>query len=319
MRIRSGTRPLTPKSVEGASGVGRRVPRLLLALGVGGALLLGPAGPAAADLGDGVTWTATVNGQNVERLNGRESVRLDPAEQVEVVVRIENHGTKAVIVPFVRLEGGVLGLTFYAYATQVDLEAPVGGTVQREFPVRLLGLGTQASGLLPSQVALVDTNDRTIDAKPIRADVRGNVNSVYAVFGMAVGAMALLLLAGVLWRLATGRLSPNRWRRGLALAAPGLGLGFLLTFTLSAFRVATPDVELWASLLLGGVVIGFVAGYLSPTPGDHEGEEPDDGLDDDLLEQGVDEAPADHEPNVLAPLGRPDRAEEPTRSDRWRS
>jgi hypothetical protein len=102
---------------------------------------------------------------------------------------------------------------------------------------------------------------------------------------MAIGALTLVLLAGVLWRLATGRLSPNRWRRALAFAAPGLGLGFLVTFTLSALRIALPEAGLWAPLVLGGGIIGFIAGYLSPTPGDE-----DEVAEEPAAEAGADDA-----------------------------
>jgi hypothetical protein len=245
--------------------------------------VVGPAGPAAADLGDGVTWTAVVNDRSVETTTAQDPVTLVPGEAARVAVTVLNRGDREVTVTYVRLEGAVLGLSFYVYTTRVDLIVPVGGEESRSFEVDLLDLGDQARGLIPSRVVLLDAEGRPLDAQDMTVDVRGEFTSVYGVFGVVVGAVALLLLAGALWRLATGRLHVNRWWRALALAAPGLGLGFLLTFSLSVFRAASPEGPLWAVLLLGGAAIGFVAGYLTPTPGGHAAEDRarDDGTGDE--------------------------------------
>jgi hypothetical protein len=320
MRIGLAARPPAATS----PGSGRSLPRLLAVLAAASALVVSTSGPAAAELPKGVVWTATIDDQNVDRLADGGSVRLDPARPVEVAVRIENGGQQPVSVPFVRLEGGVLGLEFYAYTTQVDLELQPGESATREFPVRMLGLAEQASGLLPSQIALVDLDNRVIEAKGMPADIRGDADSVYSLFGMAVGALALLLLAGVLWRLATGRLSQNRWRRGLAMAAPGLGLGFLLTFTLSAFRWASPEPGLWTTLLLGSAVVGFVAGYLSPTPGGEDEAPFEDAgagaVPEPRSPTPAEEEPLETEPNFVVQLDpRADEVDDPMRSHRWRS
>lgn len=240
--------------------------KLLAALAVA-ALALGAAPVAsAAELPDDAgVWTATINGQNVDR-SGTEPVRLEGSGRAEVVLRIENRSDAPVVVPYLRLQGAVLGLTLYAYTTRIDLEVPPGEVAERPVPVDLLDLGKQANGLIPSQVLLLDGEGAVISAVDVRVDVRGRFASTYGLFGLAIGLLTLALLVVVLWKLAKGRLSPNRWRRGLAVAAPGLGLGFLLTFTLSALRWATPEPGLWASLLLGGLALGFMAGYLSPTP-----------------------------------------------------
>jgi hypothetical protein len=177
---------------------------------------------------------------------------------------------------YVRLEGGVLGLKFYVFTTTVDLQAPPGGDDARTFTIDLLDLGTQASGLLPSRLVLLDAAGGEVAAEPLLVDVRGSASSVYAGFGLAVGGITVLLVAGALWRLARGRLPRNRWRRGLVMAAPGLGVGFTLTFTLSALRWAAPSGGVWTTFLMLGAAAGFVAGYLSPTPvGPDEPGEPD--------------------------------------------
>lgn len=247
----------------------RRSPAAVALLVCG--LVLGSAAPAAAaDLPATTPWTATVDGQNVERTSRSDPIRLDASGPVEVTLRVENRGDETLQVPYVRIHGTVLGLTFYAYTTRIDMEVRAGDAEERTFPVDLLDLGSQASGLIPSEISILDASGATMAAKDMTVDVRGRVGSVYGLFGAAIAALTVLLLVAVLWRLAKGTLSPNRWRRGLAVAAPGLGLGFVLTFSLSALRVASPEAGLWSSLLLGGLLIGFAAGYLSPTP--HEAD-----------------------------------------------
>ena len=203
---------------------------------------------------------------------------------------MENRSSSPVSARYVRLEGGVLGLKFYVFTTTADLQAAPGADDARTFTIDLLDLGTQASGLLPSRLVLLDAAGGEVAAEPLLVDVRGSASSVYAGFGLAVGGITVLLVAGALWRLARGRLPRNRWRRGLVLAAPGLGIGFTLTFTLSALRWAAPSGGVWTTFLMLGAAAGFVAGYLSPTPGGVD--EPDELDVDDREPDALDDADA---------------------------
>lgn len=248
---------------------------------LGAAIWAAFAGVAAGAEGPtGVTWTANVNDRNVKAAD--DTATLVPTEPARITVRIENRSAVAVTVPYVRLHGSVLGLGLYIFTTRVDMEAPAGGTDDREFSIDMIGLGDQASGLIPSRFSLLDAEGEEIAGENLDVEVQGRFTSVYGVFGMAVAAVTLVLLAGGLWRLATGKLPTNRWRRALTLAAPGLGLGFVLTFTLSALGIASPVGALWSVLLLVGGALGFAAGYLSPTPG-RDGTEP---ADDDRSDDG---------------------------------
>jgi hypothetical protein len=292
MRIRFPSSPSTGR---------RPVVRWLVAVALLAVAVAGPvAGPlphaAGASLPERVSWTAEVNGVNVTRPTSEEVV-LDPARPADLVVRVENPTDQQVDVPFVRLEGVVLGLAVYSFTTRVDLDLPPGGVAEREFPVPLLDLGRQANGLIPSHLALLDEQARVLERTDFTVDVLGEADSVYSLFGLAIGALALLRLAVALWRLSTGRLHPNRWRRGTTLAGPGLGLGFLVTFSLSALRITSPEGGLWASLLLGGAAVGFLAGYLTPNPGDEE--EPDD----DAPGREGDEEPSEDAPEPIVTVG----------------
>src|SRR5688500_1387863 len=105
--MRIGPRP------SGAGQRGRPRPALL-AVAVAMALVLAPGVAAGADLPKGITWTAVVNGDNVERTN-RDAVRLEPGERAQVAVVVKNRGDKPLNIPYVRLEGSVLGLSFYVF------------------------------------------------------------------------------------------------------------------------------------------------------------------------------------------------------------
>jgi hypothetical protein len=52
----------------------------------------------------------------------------------------------------------------------------------------------------------------------------------------------------------------------MTFAGPGLGVGFVLTFTLSALRLLVASPAAWTLLILLGGIAGFAAGYFSPTP-----------------------------------------------------
>lgn len=256
---------------------------LLVGMAVGSAV--------AAEPGPGFTWTATVGGHSVETTDARDPVRLDPSRPLPVTVRVENLTNAPVNAHWVRLEGRVLGLSFYVYTTRVDLEVPPGGKDDRRFDIELLDLGRQANGLIPSRITLLDPKGEEVAGQDLVVDVQGSLGSVYGTFGIAVALITSVLLAGALWRLSTGRLHPNRWRRGLTMAAPGLGIAFVLTFSLSALRWASPTGELWGILLALGTAVGFAAGYFTPTPGGRDGaDEPAEPDDDDDGVRGTDGA-----------------------------
>ena len=272
----------------------RRLRHVLTVLAVAAGLVLagGPVPSAAADgLPDGVPWEAEVNDVNVKDTSTENPVVLDPSRPAEVRVRIENRSDEPVSVPYVRLHGEVLGLTFYSYTTRVDIELAPGEPGTREFTIDLLDIDEQAVGFVPSQLSLLDAQAGVIESKDLTIEVKGKATSVYGVFGLAIAALTLVLLVGGLWRLATGRLHPNRWRRGVTLAAPGLGIGFVVTFSLSAAGWASPGAAMWAGLMGGGAAIGFLAGYLSPTPGEHDEDE----------DRYADGGPADGEPDEDEP------------------
>lgn len=236
----------------------------------------GPAVSAHAD--DGVTLKATVAGRDLAGSDANSPLVLRPTDDTVVQVSVTNSGSSPVTVRSVRLEARVLGLAFFVYTTRVDLVVAPGGTGTRTFSLDLGDLDGQATGLLPGSVRLVGPDRSTIATQDATWDVKGKVLSVYGVFGLAVAALTGLLLVVLCLRLVRRTLPDNRWSRALLFAVPGLGVGLVATFTLGVVRVLVPSVPTALALLAGGLVVGFVLGYLTPAPGD---EADRDELDED--------------------------------------
>ncbi|MCU1590605.1 MAG: hypothetical protein JWP11_1861 [Frankiales bacterium] len=256
---------------------------LLAVLTVGLALLTGPVA-VAADSGS-VTFSATLDGRSLDSIDANEPLKLHPERGVLIDITAHNAGTAAVDVRSVRLDAHVVGLAFFTYTTRVDLTLPPGGDGDRHFLLDLGDLGGQATGLLPAELTLLAPDRSAIAVRRLPVDVRGNARSVYAVFAIGVGAVTLLLLIGLLLRLASHRLPDNRWSRAWRFAIPGAGIGLTLTFTLSALRLVVPSARASTLLFLGAGLLGFVVGYLSPSQDDDAGRDDldeDDFVSDDL-------------------------------------
>jgi hypothetical protein len=246
------------------AGFGIRVINVLAVVGLLAVLTAHCTEAVAA--GPGVSWSATVDGRDVGDYDSNHALQLSPQAEARIAVRVKNLGRTPLKVRFVLFEGRVLGLAFFSYTTRVDLQAAPGAIDERAFSIDLLNLDGQATGLIPARVVLLDPQGRAVGSRSLTVDVRGSLRSVYGTFALAVAAATLLLLASALWGLGTGRSHPNRWRRAMTFAGPGLGVGFVLTFTLSALRLLVASPTAWTLLILLGGITGFVAGYFSPTP-----------------------------------------------------
>ena len=235
----------------------------------------GLGGPAWA--ADGVGVAVKLNTRDIATADANNPLRLTPQDGVVISVEVTNNGTAPVDVRNVKLDSQVLGLAFFTYSTRVDLTVPPGGTGTRTFALDLFDLGSQATGLLPARVSLIDPGRNTIAERSLIVDVRGSAFSVYGVFGLAIAVVSLLLLFGLVARLVSRRLPDNRWSRAWRFLLPGVGLGLTATLAAGIVRAFVPSSRTSVVLLVVGAVVGFVAGYLSPQPGDRGDE---DSLDD---------------------------------------
>ena len=240
------------------------------------------AGTATAQTG-AVTMSATVNGQDVATANGSEPLRLEPDGWADVAVKLTNNGAEAVDVRRVNLSGRVLGLTFFSYATTVDLTIAPGATDTLRYRLDLTDLDGQATGLMGANLVVTDANRTTIAELSTVTDVRGSLMSVYGLFGIAIAVLTALAVLDTALALAKNRLSMNRWQRGLRFLGPGVGIGLVLVFSASVARLWVPDLGLW--LVVAGLTaaVSFALGYFSPTPVDDDDDDFDDEPDDEAL------------------------------------
>lgn len=254
--------------------------------------ILGIVGFSAAPAGaaeDAVRMSATINGQDVATADQDHSVRLDPGGVADVAIRVTNDSAEPLNLSAVDLTGHVLGLSFFAYRTSVALTVEPGETQAIEYPLELSGLDGQATGLINGTLALIDGDEVVTDLSTV-TDVRGSLMSVYGLFGLALAVLTVLALLDTALAIARNRMPQNRWRRGLRFLTPGIGIGLVLVFTLSALRVWVPTTERWLVVAAAFAAGFFFLGYLTPTPLDEdELDEDEEGYEGELDEDELDE------------------------------
>lgn len=252
----------------------------LFAVAITVALAIGVARPARAD--DAVSITTTIDGVEVAGSSAAHPVALRPDSPAELDIAITNSGGDAVTLRTVQLNGRVIGLTFFDYATSVDLTVDPGTSTHLRYVLDLTGLDGQATGLIPTQVSVRDSQRQVLASQDFVADVRGSLRSVYGLFGLALLIVLVGALAGAAFAIATHRLPRNRLRRGLRMLTVGIGLGLVLVFTLSAVRVWSPSPARWFVVVGISALVFFVLGYLTPAPVDDDEPDDDDELDDEF-------------------------------------
>jgi hypothetical protein len=249
------------------SGSGGSLVRCLLAAVLASLFALTMPTAAVAD-SPGLVWSASVDGHDVRSASRNAPLELGASDQARVEINLDNRGTSEIRVRSVRIEGRVIGMAFFSYTTRLDIVLPPGEHTQRRFDIDISDLTHQATGLLPTSVILIAPDRKSIDDENFAVDVRGSVVSVYGAFGLIMAGITAVVLAGLLVSIWRRQLPRNRWQRGLRFLPAGLGIGLVLTFTLSATRLLVPSALWWLPLLLlcgGGA---FLLGYLLPVGAD---------------------------------------------------
>jgi len=230
------------------------------------AFVVGAGGMATAGVVPAVTVVASVAGQPLGTSSQNQPVKLFPRERSILTINVTNNGLAPIDIQEVRLEGQVIGLTFFAYDTAVSIPVAPGATASQRLVLDLSGLSGQATGLIPGAVQVLDGQHHVLAQQDGVVDVRGSLRSVYGLFGLGVAFLTVLSFLGALVGLARHRLQANRWRRGLRFLTPGIGLGLVANFTLSATRVFVPAIGRWVTITFLCAVVFFGLGYLTPTP-----------------------------------------------------
>lgn len=245
------------------------------------AILLAALAPLALGK-EGLDLEASIERRDVSDSSDSNPIVLEPKDLPVMRVRVENNSNVTITVRTVRLEGNVMGLTFFAYDTSVGMRIRPGETEERRFEMDLVGLSGQAVGLIPSSVEILDPDREVLASQSLVVDVRGSLRSVYGIFGLALVALTLASAAVALVKLARHTLPANRWKRAMRFATPGLGAGLVAVFTLSALRIFAPSTDKWIPLLAGGALIGFLLGYVTPSPEIEEEEEEEEEDEEEM-------------------------------------
>ncbi len=241
--------------------------------------------PALADQ-PGLVWTASIDGHDVKSANRNAPLELGASDQARVEIDLDNRGTSELRVRSVRIEGRVIGMAFFSYTTRLDIVLPPGDHTQRRFDIDISDLTHQATGLLPASVILIAPDRTSVADESLAVDVRGSVFSVYGAFGLIMAGITAVVLAALLVAIWRRQLPRNRWQRGVRFLPSGLGIGLVLTFTLSATRLLIPSTLWWLPLLLlcgGGA---FLLGYLLPLGSDGPGPQPPSGPGSGVVQSG---------------------------------
>lgn len=278
---------LRRRGIRGAPLAGALVLAILAATLIAGILHPGSSAAAAPEGDDGgptLEWEVSINDRPLGEIDANDPLRLDPTNGAVIDLTLTNPSAEEVTVRSVRLDGKVMGLTMYNFTTRVDLLMPPDSVTTRTFDIDLIDLSGQATGLIPSRLQLLDDDRGVLQEAEFPADIRGSVNSVYGVFGMAVLGITLVLLASLLLGIRRTEMPDNRWKRALRFLPAGIGLGFVLTFTLSATRQLSPSAGSWTVVVLACAAAAFAIGYFLPigVADDQDSPADVDGMDEEV-------------------------------------
>lgn len=228
--------------------------------------------PSTAFAQDGsVQLEADVDGRPV----GVGILVLDPENAAKVSVTVRNNTSTVQRVKTVRISGTALALTFFAYDTTVPFDVPPKSEETRSFPLDPSDLGSQAIGLLPVTVEVIDVQRESIASVETTGDVRGSLWSVYGAFGLGVLVLTALSWLGALLALARRRLPANRWQRAMRFLPAGIGTGLIAVISLSVLRLVAPSPTAEIPFILGAAGAALLLGYVTPHPGEQQPSEVD--------------------------------------------
>ena len=258
---------------------GKRVRHLLTVI-VAAALLALLAPLVAADP-PGLEWSVSIDDRDLASVTRNDPLVLGTSDSARVRLILDNRGPTELLVRSIRIEGRVIGMAFFSYTTRLDIVLPPGQRTERRFDVDISDLSGQATGLLPTSVIMISPERETLAKRDFAVDVQGSVASVYGAFGLIMAGITAGVLAGLLLSIARRQLPVNRWQRAARFLPAGLGIGLVVTFTLSATRLLVPSAVWWLPLLLlcggGAFLIGYLmpVGSDDPLPPDAEADELD--------------------------------------------
>lgn len=238
-----------------------------------------------ASAADNVTFVVKIDGEDVSNSNGSNPIAIDG--EVPLEVTIDNGTSKPVTVNAVRLIGRSVGATVFSSEIAIGAQLDAGETQTRTIQLDLRGITDQANGLFEGEVQLLDPDRGVIASHDAVWDVRGSMTSLFGLFAIMLLVVTIILTAFSFRDLATGRLSRNRWWRGVRFAFVGLSIGATALVWMSVLRLVAPRAVVAYPLLLVLGIAGFVLGSLSPDPSHGIEDEDDDDEDDEEYDRST--------------------------------
>jgi hypothetical protein len=232
-----------------------------------------------ASAANNVTFVVKIDGEDVSKSSGSNPVAIDG--EVPLEVTIDNGTNGPVTVNAVRLVGRSIGATVFSSEIAIGAQLDPGETQTRTIQLDLRGITDQANGLFEGEVQLLDPDRNVIASEDAVWDVRGSMTSLFGLFAIMLLVVTIILTAFSFRDLATGRLSKNRWWRGVRFAFVGLAIGATILVWMSVLRLVAPRAVIAYPLLLVLGIAGFVLGSLSPDPTRGIEDEDDDEEDDE--------------------------------------
>lgn len=252
-----------------------------------------------AHAADNVTFVVKIDGEDVSKSTGSNPVAIDG--QVPLEVTITNDSSDPVTVNAVRLVGRSIGATVFSSEIAIGAQLDPGETQTRTIQLDLRGITDQATGLFEGSVQLLDPDRNVITSTDAVWDVKGSMSSLFGLFAVMLLVVTVLLTAFSFRDLATGRLSKNRWWRGVRFAFVGLSIGATILVWMSVLRLVAPRAVIAYPLLLVLGIAGFVLGSLSPDP-TRDLEDEDEDEDDEEYDRATSRMDAvSNETSVTSP------------------
>ena len=223
--------------------------------------------PASAAPNNDLSTTVVINGRSLADVDTNNPLLLGTSDLARVEVSFSNDGPTEMTIRGVRLEGRVMGMAFFSYTTRLDVVLPPGAVAERKFDFDVEDLTRQANGLIPAYFDVLGPERNILGHDTLVVDVKGSMVSSYGVFGLLIAGITVVLIASLLMAIWRRTLPLNRWQRAVRFLPAGLGIGLVLTFTLSAARLLAPGANWWVPLLVISSGGAFLLGYLLPFVG----------------------------------------------------
>jgi hypothetical protein len=189
---------------------------------------------------------------------------MNPKVKQQLSITLENDGTDAVAVRYLRLTGRIMGVQFVRYQAEANVVVDPG----KSHTISVLGdffdVDGRSTGYMSATMQVVDEQRALLASQPFVADVRGKVVSSEGWLLLEVGVFGLVSVFEIVLGLARRRLPRNRFVRAIMFTLGAASVVIALTVAAAMARVALFGASSWVPALLIASGIGFVLGYLSP-------------------------------------------------------